>query len=483
MGTNAIICAGPNHLGTRFASWVAKSEYSASFPAANLGTHAPSKVWRSSSHNPWKTAFYGYHNVETLGFVGSMLDTVAIVGHNLRARSGRWRTRIFGVGSDPTTLPSWIKPNGMPASTNVTGNHLDVDDDPTGTLDGNWLGPTATTSAWSATLDFESPSTDLAVGSATDRRCAFVVFVRLLNSLSEDTDPATSTVATLNVELLEGGVSLRDLGTKPVNSIAGQYLIFPWDASELSSAAATNLQIRLNGSGGIGGSCRVDMVAGWAELVDWDSTDVVYDSGWMTAVDDPQSTSAFGSFYPTRPPRRETTHHRAPAASVLAQKTKYVQFLLMDDHLPTAEELTSGSTAGTWAAQDGYLSCGVGWASQALELAVNRELGDLVTIDDRSIRRETYGGNLGGAQLPRRRIVSLPLENCTQAEAISIVDRLAWEGSILQPALVSVRPEDSLERRHTTIYGVLMDPQTTLRAVHNATTWNRGVTLRFLEWR
>lgn len=132
---------------------------------------------------------------------------------------------------------------------------------------------------------------------------------------------------------------------------------------------------------------------------------------------------------------------------------------------------------------DGFLEAGVGWLSKGLELTINRELGELVTFDDRSVRHETLGGNLGGAQLARRRIVTLPLENCTQAEAMALVDRLAWEGSILTPAVVSLRPESETERRHTTIYGVLMDPQTTLRAVSNAETFDRGVSLRFLEWR
>ncbi|MEO8277999.1 MAG: hypothetical protein ABI639_17450, partial [Thermoanaerobaculia bacterium] len=104
-------------------------------------------------------------------------------------------------------------------------------------------------------------------------------------------------------------------------------------------------------------------------------------------------------------------------------------------------------------------------------------------VDDRSIRSETMGGNLGGLKLARRRIVTIPLSWLTEEEGMALLDRLAWENSVLDPVVVSVIPNSPIERRHTTIYGVVMDPQTVLNAPRNSQENNREITLRILEWR
>lgn len=489
MGTNVVICAGPNHLGTRYSQWVAGSEYSASFPDGNLASSRPSRLWRSLTQNPYQCKLSGNHNVFAYYF-GSYADSFALIGHNLRRGSGRWRVRAFGGDSYslPLPMPLYIPPNASSSPVSVTGGYANVDDDLSlAADDGAEILPSG--GGWSIILSFPNAASDLV--DSSDGRQVFIVKVR--KSGSADVDAASANWPTIKAELYQGGSLVRDLGTKPVYSISDRYYFFEWDASELSSLAGTNVQLRLSGDSGSGEVAKVRAAGWWQEPATYSEIvsstgGLIADSGWLDAIDDLESTNPFGAFYPVRAFRSETSFHRfstvgysGDPVGALTRKVSYLQILLMDDHCPT---VANGSLIGrTPIASDGYLEAGIGWQSRGLELTINRELGDLVTVDDRSIRTETYGGNLGGARLPRRRIISIPLEWCTEAEGMALLDRLAWEGSILDGVVVSLRPTSETERRHTTIYGVLMDPQTILRATNNGATYNRGLTLRFLEWR
>lgn len=496
MGSNVVICAGPNHLGTRRADWSASSTYSSSFAVSNLKLPKPSARWRSLNLNPSNTTVEGVHTIPS--FAGSYADSVGLVAHNLRQDSGRWRARLFASSSSAAGGSfEWIAPSGSSGASGVTGNHTDVDDDlGTDADDGNEIGPSGVGS-WQITFQFPTPAELPVISSASDRRQAFVVKAYYANGTGANLDPSEVAAPTIQAYLLESGLVKRDLGMKRVTRGTDyQYLIWTWDASELSTASGANVELKLEGN--LGANLGFGFTYAKVRAVSWRSepasftvqdaaSKLIADTGWLTAVDDLVAGGPFGEFYPIRALRAETGFRRFADVGYTSdppgvqQRTILVSLLLEDDQTPTKE--TTADVGRAPIKPVGYVEFGVPWLSKGLEVTVNREFGELVTFDDRSIRHETYGGNLGGAQLARRRIVSVPLENLTQAEAIALVDRLAWEGSILTPAMVSVRPEDELERRHTTIYGVLMDPMTALRAVNNNQTYNRGVTLRFLEWR
>ncbi|MEO8277691.1 MAG: hypothetical protein ABI639_15870, partial [Thermoanaerobaculia bacterium] len=412
MGYNVVICAGPNHLGTRVSKWTMASEYSADFPDDNLKLARPSLVWRSSNQNPFLCTGYGLHN--SANFPGSFADAIAIVAHTLRQGSGRWRARLFSTAlpTDPPGLPRWIAPNGSSGGTNVTGSHTAVDDDlSTDADDGNMIVPTSSVLPWSILLTFPDPSPGPVVSPidapASARRQAFIVKCKYAGGTGVDIDPAGGSYPTLKAQLYEGGSLVRTLGSKPVTLAGSQYLIFEWDANELADPSGAGVQLKLTGNTGTGGLFVQAKVAGWwLEDTDFEdygmSTGLLADSGWLDAVDDLTKNMAFGSFYPLRVLRPETSLHRFETVGVggpgvadgLADKMRYLQLLLMDDQTPTVE---AGLEVGrTPLAVDKYLQLGVPWASQGLELSVNRELGELVRVDDRSIRSETMGGNLGG---------------------------------------------------------------------------------------
>jgi hypothetical protein len=482
------ILAAPNHLGNRFSTWVATSEASASMAAANLATSDPSQFWRSASHNPWLTSAYGYNLLSNF-FQGSNLDAFAICAHNLRPTTGRWRVRVFdGVTSG--SLPNWIKPNThLGTWGNVTGEFTDVDESPLGALDGNKLTPTnPALSMTGIHMGFDAPAKACAIGSIDNPLQAFVLDVNLITNGGPDVDidAASADAPYAQVSLYEGGILVRSIHRKAVHSATEQQLIFPWDASEISAASGAHVEIFIDTFSGGAHRIEVQRVSWWQEDVDFQDAggaepDLLLDSGWLTAVDDPQAGTAFASFRPTRRAIPETSLHRFEELTENPVGIVSVQFMLMDDH---AQPFPTSSFEG-WIpiTPDGYLQVGVGYGGRAAVAQVERELGPLAGIRDFSTKNFTDGGGMGGSQLPRLRKAYLPWEWLTTPEGMAIYDRLLFESSILTSHVVSVCPDDPTERRHTTIYCTREEAEIDLRAVNNNQTFNRGLGLVFVERR
>lgn len=482
------ILAAPNHLGTRFSTWVAKSEASASMAAANLATSAPGKFWRSTGQNPWLTSAWGY-NILSNFFLGSNIDAFAACCHNLRPTTGRWRVRVFdGVTSG--SLPVPISPNSAIGGWgNVTGTYTDVDEDPRGALDGNKLTPTDTgLSMTGIHMGFPSPPADLASGSIDNPLQAFVIDCHLINVVGPDVtlDAADQDAPYMHVELYESGVLKRSLERKVVHSATGQTLIFPWDGSELAAISGANVEIVIGTFSGGNNRIEIDRVAWWPENVDYavaggTEPDLVLDSGWLPAVDDPQAGTAFAAFRPTRRAVPETTLHRFTELTDTPQGIVSVQFLLMDDHaLPLPINGFEGWIPIT---PDGYLQVATGFAGRAFKAEVDRELGPLVGVRDLSVKTMTDGGSGAGSQLPRLRKLYMPWDWLTSAEGAAVFDRVCLDGSILTSHVVTILPDSATERRMTTLYCTPDLPEVDLTAPRNSLTYNRGLSLAFLEQR
>lgn len=482
------ILAAPNHLGTRFSTWVAKSEASASMAAANLATSAPGKFWRSTSHNPWLTSAYGYNLLSDF-FRGSNLDAFALCCHNLRPTTGRWRVRVFD-GVTAGSLPNWVAISGQQGAwTNVTGTYLNVDEDPRGALDGNKLTPTnPALSMTSIGIVFASPPKPSATDSIANPLQAFVLDVNLFNNSgpSVDIDPADADAPYIAVYLYNSSTGLiKALGKKVVHSATGQTLIFPWDTSAGPPDPAVMI-VMDTFSGGGNNRIEIQRVSWWQEDEDYQTAggtepNLVLDSSWLTAVDDPQAGTAFAAFRPTRRSIPETTLHRFDSLTTTPQGIVSVQFLLMDDH---AQPFPTGGFKG-WIpiTPDGYLQAAVGFAGRAMVAEVERELGPVAGVRDLSTKNLTDGGGTGGSQRARLLKGYMPWEWLTTPEGMAVFDRVCFEGSILTSHVLAGIPDSATERRHTTLYCTREEPEIDLRAVNNNQTWNRGLGLTFLERR
>lgn len=482
------ILAAPNHLGTRFSTWVAKSEASASMAAANLATSAPGDFWRSTSHNPWLTSAYGYNLLSNF-FQGSNIDAFALCCHNLRPTTGRWRVRVFD-GVTAGSLPVPLSPNSSIGSWgNVTGAYTDVDEDPRGALDGGKLTPKLTALSMTGIhLGFPSPAADLVVGSLSSPCQAFVIDCHLINVSGPDVtlDAADPDAPYLAVSLYEGGVLKRLLARKAVHSATGQCLIFPWDGSELSAISGADVEIFIDTFSGGDNRIEIDRVSWWPENEEYavaggTEPDLLLDSGWLTAVDDLQAGTAFGAFRPTRRTTPETSHYRFSALTDTPQGVVSVQFLLMDDH---AQPFPTGGFEG-WIpiTPDGYLQVSVGFAGRAFVAEVERELGPLVGVRDLSVKTITDGGAGGGRQGPRLRKLYMPWDWLTSAEGAAVFERVCLEGSINTAHVLCSMPDSTTERRLTTLYCTPDLPEVDLTAPRNSLSFNRGLSLTFLESR
>lgn len=482
MGTGFVLAA-PNHLGLRFSNWLATSEASASMADSNLATSSPGQFWRSTGHNPWLTSARGY-NLLSNDFSGSEIDTFALCCHNLRPVTGRWRVRLYSQATDGA-LPTWVKPNSaIGAWGNVTGTYTDVDEDPTGALDGNKLTPTSTALSMTAIhMGFETPAHACAIGSLSNPLQAFVLDVNIINTAGPDADidAASQSAPYIRVQLYEGGALVRDLKQKIVHSAAGQALIFPWDASELASAAGADVEIFIDTFSN-GGDYRIEVqrLGWWQESIDYENTPyLIADSGWLTAVDDPAAGTAFAAFHPTRRTSPEHTSHRFSALSETPQLVSTVQFLLMDDHAQTFDN--NGFQGWIPITPDNYLQVAVGFAGRAFVAEVDRELGPLVGVRDLSVKTITDGGSGGGRQGPRLRKLYTPWDWLTSAEGAAIFERVCIEGSINTSHVVVLLPDSTTERRLTTLYCTPDLPEVDLTAPRNSLTYNRGLSLTWLE--
>lgn len=460
MGKAALVRTNLAELG--IAKIATDSAASANLPAINLLTPEPSELWRSSSAAPWKCG--GLFNWQTASW--PVVDSLALVGHNLRAGSGQFRFASFSTTTGLTF--QHLPPTSISGTTNVTGSYTDVDEDPTGTPDANWISPTAAGSTWIALFGFGAPTYDLAAGAGKQ---AFVAWVKRSGTPTEDfLSPF------LTAQLYKSGVLVADLGGKYVTSDTGQWLIWTWDAlADFADVTGADVEVRLVATNGASTfDVHLGVLDWYAETVGDGSSTLLDDSGWLNAVTE-LGVSEFGSMRPIEVEPSATALYLL-SAEISARR---IYFYLRDDGAPAGLSLAERQIE----LPDGYVQAGVLVAGTAWRPTYNFSFGDVMGPHvDLSAKTFADGGQTWGQKLARLRTLQLPLATLTQSEAAALLD-LIWRKGRLSPMLVSLIPDSATEAKHSTLWATIEEASAVAaRAAFLAGQSVRGMSIKFVEY-
>lgn len=384
-------------------------------PETNLNNEEPSSLCRLATVGPghtwWKFVATTFGSTLQTSFeVGGC----AFLNHNLSVSS---KVRLI-LDDDFLPDPEILYPTSTESSTNFTGNHTAVDDDPFG---GGVDSMTTTTpgSASQARFGFATPAVAPETGADLQ---AF--YIRVAG--------AGSGTGAIDIELYESAVLVATLSSaQTITAGVDTVIQATWNASLLGTASGANIELRINNPSP-GGSFGLTIKA--VQLViEPNLTSPLYDTGWIdghpTTIDD-----AWGGTSPI-------TAGRAPTQNFV--------------HIPAA--VVEGAFAGRFMVRDitntdGYIQAGILMVGPIFQPAINRSYGDLIGIKDLSVKKHTHGGQTFGVKRPRLRTVSLPFSDLTTTEAHSLYDRLYWRKGTLSPVLVSLFPDDATEGPNTTVY-------------------------------
>lgn len=442
-----LILVPENILATYGVTATAGSEASASMGAANLLAEAPSEFWRSTSNMPSKTYF-------TFASPGAAydIDVMAFIQHNL-TRDDQYR--VHTTTTSPLAGYTAYNPTGTVAgtTTNTSSTFADVDNGET-TSPGTWATPTNANLVWTLGLSFATPAVAPVAGADLQ---AFWVCVRGgitgYNNNYVDCD------------LYESGVLVAALGRRYITSSTAQWLCFPWNAADLGTASGANVEVRLSMSKiSVAFYVEVGSVI-WAE----DHTARTNDTGWQTF------TPYEGAGITYRPeatdPRAALLYRFSPALSAstvvvqIRSSRSPLDYVLGEERLPEFQ---------------GYVQVGGVVMGETWSPSSDRDFGPLVATKDYSSKARTYGGQRFGSRRFVQRILSLPLNWLTPAEAHTLFDRLLWRQGILKPILVSILPGDATEEKHTTFLASLRNPENAMTATTTRGK-SRSMNLEFEE--
>lgn len=206
------------------------------------------------------------------------IDGIAGVNHNFKDGT---QYRIIGSYFSVPTPVVWETKAPNVTSTGTIGNIDEVVSSP----DGLYIGPSLTTSAWDARLQFSAFSPAPRVGTLDTQYGAIVVRAKRTYSGGGEADPTKSPY--IRVELWESNNSIRPLGVRAVQdtSTNGQIFIFTFDFSELADPTGGNFEVYIYGAPGystVGHSyAQVELVRVYYETAAA-AVDYVYDTGWIT---------------------------------------------------------------------------------------------------------------------------------------------------------------------------------------------------------
>jgi len=461
-----LILIPENLLALRNVAVLAGSEASASMADDNLLTESPSEFWRSTDNKPANVTVV----LQAAANTAVQADTFALIGHNLY-RGDQWRVALYETIGGYSTLA----PNGTVSTTNVScpsgaaNSHLDVDD--AFSPDANWITPTVPGTAWVARWTTTNPATPKTGANLQ----SIWVWAKSTSAVSYG-----SVAPTLKCEIFEtgGGTALADLGTKTISSTTGQWVFFPWDASILADPDGSEVEIQLTGSGRdlrytptTKKDCSVGSVVWHHEAATLlPTTSPTRDSGWKTVA--PFSGSGV-TYYPEVSGIASADHHQF-STSVAAYPLAVL--MIRSDYAPT----DFAPLAETLPVPPGYVQAGSVILGQRFSPACDRDFGPLVSTKDYSSKSRTYGGQRFGSRRFVQRILSLPLNWLTPAEAHTLFDRILWRQGILKPIFVSILPGDSTEEKHTSFLASLRNPENAMVATTTRGK-SRAMTLEFEE--
>lgn len=443
-----------NILALRDANVIAASEASASMADDNLLTEEPSQFWRSTKNSNVKTfQLYG---------VGSYLDSkaagIGFFGHNLY-RGDQCRIVLIDGAINPSN--NVLLPDAIVASTNRTGAVTVIDEGES--PGGDFMTPTAG-SNWDVHVSFQTPSNTLKTGEDLQ---AFWAFIKL-----ETLVPSSLNAATVKCELYEGSVLIEDLGTKILNSTDVIGYCWKWDASLLASAAGASLECKLTftSTGSATYAPKLDSLClVYDRTNDLWNTSQVYTSPWHTF--EPFEGDGITRYAET--PGNGSSWF-LPFGASYTFKRCYVLFRC--DRAPIALDVTNETPPD----QPGYLQIGSVTMGETWSPSCDRDFGPLVSTKDYSSKSRTYGGQRFGSRRFVQRILSLPLNWLTPAEAHTLFDRILWRQGILKPILISILPGDATEETHTTFLASLKNPENAMVATSTRGK-SRAMTLEFEE--
>jgi hypothetical protein len=135
------------------------------------------------------------------------------------------------------------RPAGTSASSNITGDHLDLDDDPD-SADGNWATADADGTDSDMRVSFDTPTGDPTTGAGLQEIRAWV-----RRSATGGNDPQC------RIEVWDGGSAITGgVGSDTtITSDSGQLLTLTWDATNLATADGSGVEVRLYGTRSGGG--------------------------------------------------------------------------------------------------------------------------------------------------------------------------------------------------------------------------------------
>lgn len=442
-----------NLLALSQAHILADSEVSASMAADNVLTEEPSEFWRTTGNGPNKTsALYGIGD----GFLAVKAGGLALIGHNFY-RGTQARVVLINGGIDTNFLDR--VPTAIEASTNRTGAVTTIDEGHN--PGGDFMTPT-TGSDWDVRLSFQDPASNPIAGAS---RQAFWAYIKL-----ETAPPVGQVATTVKCELYESGVLKADLGTKVLNSAAVVGYCWSWNASLLSTASGADVECKLTfvGTGSATYAPKLDSLV-WKYEDSDDVTGATYDTGWVTYT---PFTGSGITFLPEVAGSGSAWF--IPFGANYTFQRAYV--MLRVDHAPADWDPVEESPP----AQPGYVQIGCAILGETWSPASDRDFGQLVSTKDYSSKSRTYGGQRFGARRFVQRILSLPMNWLTPAEAHTLFDRILWRHGILKPILVSILPGDSTEETHTTFLASLRNPENGMAATTTRVK-SRAMTIEFEE--
>lgn len=456
----------PNMVDPRWLTATATSEASASMAGSNLMTPEPSEFWRSASNSPYATIVHLYR--PAFGAAGTFgpLDGVALVGTNT-SPGALWRV-VHHDGNTLSVLGTQERaPVSIEDSFNLSGAVTDIDEPLSGGLDSAVIGPAVPLSGpWQARVRLADPSTS-PVGVQS-----FCGHFRLSGELV-----AAEVAPRVAAELWQGGVLIRSLGEKRVTK-DGLYLYWHFDAAELTDPSGADVDVKLTATIAQVGMSQFR----WTTLdaLAWLFDDGLataapeYDSGWLTV--DPAPVGETGLDDPAGGTRRNLLH----LLSEPIDEGTMLWVLIRDDHSVAAAP--GAAVLDLRTAAPGYVEVGAVVVGKAFAPTYSPSFGPTLSARDLSDKGFTEGGQTFGVARPVLRVVELPLQALTQAEAMLLYDRLALRRGLLGPVLVALDPANEAEREETTVYCTL-DEMPSLDAInaYNGSESMRSAVFRFIE--
>lgn len=402
----------------------------ADMPGELMKTEEPSEVARLSTLNPqstvWKFSTY---------FLLHRIDGFSLVNTSLSS-TGKWRFVGSSEDYETDSLSAFDPPTSILASSNITGSVGNIQE----SLDNpgsGFIEPTDPTIPWSVRLAV--PATQ-PIRPGPDRT-ALVLWVKAFDNTGSPLDNVIS-YPRLDAELWESGVKKLEMGHKAVTNLDGQYIIFPFDSTLLTSPTnGSNLQFLISGTMGRNnlGSSQLYFKLGIAALM-YDTDDYELDTGWLSNYAAPWGFESDG-------PQPTVTVHKFIDTAWAAASS--FTLLFMDDqtvHNPMDQGVSTTTTyPGVVAGliprlPDTFIDVGVVCVGETLSLTYGIQSFASFAPQSQSTSGVTSAGQSYAADAFRRR-VGEPLDLLiTREEGLALLDRIGWRKGASGAFFVALEP-------------------------------------------